>query len=96
VEAAFICWSVIVKRRYFVKLRLCNHGNHLLPRRRTEHYLEALRRSFQARVPLVIREGEEHAIAGRDVVRGDIVILHEGDRVPADGILLSRSTSVRR
>jgi Ca2+-transporting ATPase len=58
--------------------------------RRTEHTLEALRDLSSPRA-LVIREGEEQRIAGRDVVRGDIVILHEGDRVPADGILLSSS-----
>jgi P-type Ca2+ transporter type 2C len=58
--------------------------------RRTEHTLEALRDLSSPRA-LVIREGEEQRIAGRDVVRGDIAILHEGDRVPADGILLSSS-----
>jgi len=58
--------------------------------RRTEHTLEALRDLSSPRA-LVIREGEEQRIAGRDVVRGDIVILHEGDRVPADGILISSS-----
>lgn len=56
--------------------------------RRTERTLEALRDLSSPRA-LVIREGEEQRIAGREVVRGDIVVLHEGDRVPADGILLS-------
>ena len=58
--------------------------------RRTEHTLEALRDLSSPRA-LVIREGEEQRIAGREVVRGDTVILHEGDRVPADGILISSS-----
>ncbi|OYW82847.1 MAG: ATPase, partial [Sphingobium sp. 32-64-5] len=37
---------------------------------------------------LVIRDGERIRIAGRDVVRGDLVVLNEGDRVPTDGHLL--------
>ena len=36
----------------------------------------------------MIRDGERRRIAGREVVRGDIVVLSEGDRVPADGTLL--------
>ena len=37
---------------------------------------------------LVIRDGERRRIPGREVVRGDLVSLAEGDRVPADGVLL--------
>jgi Ca2+-transporting ATPase len=36
----------------------------------------------------VIREGQRRRIAGREVVRGDLVVLAEGDRVPADALLL--------
>ncbi|MEK7229151.1 MAG: cation-translocating P-type ATPase [Candidatus Binatota bacterium] len=56
--------------------------------RKTERALEALRDLSSPRA-LVIRDGQEKRIAGRDVVRGDIVILTEGDRVPADAMLLS-------
>jgi Ca2+-transporting ATPase len=35
----------------------------------------------------VIRGGQHIRIAGREVVRGDLVLLAEGDRVPADAIL---------
>jgi Ca2+-transporting ATPase len=38
---------------------------------------------------LVIRDGKQERIAGREVVRGDILVLKEGDRVPADAVLLS-------
>jgi Ca2+-transporting ATPase len=55
--------------------------------RRTERVLEALRDLTSPRA-LVIRDGERRRIAGRDVVRGDIVILAEGDRVPADALLV--------
>ncbi len=53
---------------------------------RTERALEALRDLTSPRA-LVIRDGERMRIAGREVVRGDLVVLSEGDRVPADGWL---------
>jgi Ca2+-transporting ATPase len=53
---------------------------------RTERVLEALRDLTSPRA-LVIRGGERRRIAGREVVRGDIVVLAEGDRVPADACL---------
>jgi Ca2+-transporting ATPase len=55
---------------------------------KTERALEALRNLSSPRA-LVIRGGEQRRIPGREVVVGDAVILSEGDRVPADGILLS-------
>jgi Ca2+-transporting ATPase len=54
---------------------------------RTERVLEALRDLTSPRA-LVIRAGERRRIPGREVVRGDLVVLSEGDRVPADGVLL--------
>ncbi|HEX3484178.1 MAG TPA: cation-translocating P-type ATPase [Micropepsaceae bacterium] len=54
---------------------------------RTERVLEALRDLTSPRA-LVIRDGERKRIAGRDVVRGDFVVLSEGDRVPADAVLV--------
>ncbi|HET8852376.1 MAG TPA: HAD-IC family P-type ATPase, partial [Ktedonobacteraceae bacterium] len=54
---------------------------------KTERALEALRDLSSPRA-LVIRGGEQQRIAGRDVVRGDMVLLAEGDRVPADAMLL--------
>ncbi len=53
---------------------------------RTERTLEALRDLSSPRA-LVIRGGEERRIAGREVVRGDWLVVHEGDRVPADAVL---------
>ncbi len=55
--------------------------------RRTERALEALRDLSSPRA-LVIRNGKQHRIPGREVVRDDIVMLAEGDRVPADAVLL--------
>jgi len=51
--------------------------------RKTERALEALRDLSSPRA-LVIRDGKQTRIAGRDVVSGDLVVLAEGDRVPAD------------
>jgi Ca2+-transporting ATPase len=56
--------------------------------RKTERVLEALRDLTSPRA-LVLRDGEQRRIPGREVVRGDILILAEGDRVPADAVLLS-------
>jgi len=54
---------------------------------RTERVLEALRDLTSPRA-LVIRDGTRKRIAGREVVRGDFVVLAEGDRVPADALLV--------
>jgi Ca2+-transporting ATPase len=50
---------------------------------RTERSLDALRDLSSPRAR-VVRSGQPHRIPGREVVRGDIVLLAEGDRVPAD------------
>jgi len=57
---------------------------------RSERVIEALRDLTSPRA-LVIREGHAKRIAGRDVVRGDVVMLAEGDRVPADMRMISAS-----
>ncbi len=57
---------------------------------KTENALTALRDLSSPRA-LVIRDGHQQRIAGRDVVRGDVVLLVEGDRVPADGVLIDCS-----
>ena len=49
--------------------------------------IEALRELTSPRA-LVIRDGRRLRIPGRDVVRGDLVALAEGDRVPADARLV--------
>ncbi|MEO9149038.1 MAG: HAD-IC family P-type ATPase, partial [Burkholderiaceae bacterium] len=55
---------------------------------KTERAIEALRDLTSPRA-LVIRDGQPQRIAGRDVVRGDLLRLSEGDRVPADALLVS-------
>ena len=62
-------------------------GITLYQERKTERALEALRDLSSPRAS-VIRDGHQTRIAGREVVRGDLLLLREGDRVPADAILL--------
>lgn len=62
----------------------------LAQERKTERALEALRDLASPRA-LVIRDGRRMRIAGRDLVRDDLVVLAEGDRVPADLAVLSGS-----
>jgi Ca2+-transporting ATPase len=54
---------------------------------KTERALEALRDLSSPRA-LVIRDGRQQRIAGREVVRDDIILVSEGDRIPADARLL--------
>ncbi len=63
-------------------------GITLYQERKTQRALEALRDLSSPRA-LVIRDGTERRIAGREVVPGDLIVLAEGDRVPADAILQS-------
>jgi Ca2+-transporting ATPase len=58
--------------------------------RRSENSLEALRDLSSPRA-LVVRGGQARRIAGREVVRGDVVLLAEGDRVPCDMDLIEAS-----
>ena len=54
---------------------------------KTENALAALRDLSSPRA-LVVRDARQVRIPGRDVVRGDVVLLAEGDRVPADAVLV--------
>ncbi len=56
----------------------------------TERILKSLKRSTMHMVT-VWRDGKEEAIEATELVPGDIVILREGDRVPADGRIISES-----
>jgi Ca2+-transporting ATPase len=57
---------------------------------KTERAMAALRDLSSPRA-LVLRDGKSQRIAGKEVVRGDLLILAEGDRIAADAVLLSGS-----
>jgi Ca2+-transporting ATPase len=61
-------------------------GIAIVQEHRSERVLEALRDLTSPRA-LVIRDGERRRIPGREVVRGDLIVLAEGDRVAADAVL---------
>jgi Ca2+-transporting ATPase len=76
-EALVLCASLVVVVLITV-----------LQERRTEQALAKLRDLSSPRA-LVVRGGVEQHVPGRDVVAGDILLLREGDRVPADGFVRS-------
>lgn len=56
--------------------------------RKSARALEALRDLSSPRA-LVVRDGQAQRIPGREVVRGDRLLLREGDRVPADARIVA-------
>ncbi|MCQ3938413.1 MAG: ATPase [Chloroflexi bacterium] len=54
---------------------------------RAERAIEALRQ-MAAPTATVLRDGQEVKVPAREVVPGDVVVLHMGDRIPADGRLI--------
>ena len=54
---------------------------------RTERALQALR-DLGAPAATVIRDGERRRVPATDLVAGDLLVLAEGDRVPADAFLV--------
>jgi Ca2+-transporting ATPase len=54
---------------------------------RAERAIEALQQ-MAAPTAAVLRDGQEIRIPARDLVPGDVVLLHTGDRVPADARLI--------
>lgn len=69
-----ICWVFVI-----IAITFYQH-------QKTEKAIDALKKLSSPRA-LVIRDGQKIKIAGREVVTDDLVMLNEGDRVPADGIL---------
>lgn len=56
-----------------------------------EHQSEQIMESFRRMLPAmvtVLRDGQTSQIHASELVPGDLIVLHEGDRIPADGRLL--------
>jgi len=62
-------------------------GITLVQERRTQRALEALR-DLSAPQARVIRDGREQRVPSVEVVMDDLLVLHEGDRVAADAVML--------
>jgi Ca2+-transporting ATPase len=54
---------------------------------RAERAIEALRQ-MAAPTASVLRDGEEREVPARDLVPGDVILLHAGDKIPADARLI--------
>jgi sodium/potassium-transporting ATPase subunit alpha len=57
-----------------------------------EHQSERIMDSFKSMLPSMItalRDGQPQEVAAAELVPGDVIILNEGDRVPADGRLIA-------
>ncbi|MCC3243904.1 cation-translocating P-type ATPase [Methylocystis sp. WRRC1] len=55
---------------------------------RSERALKALQRLAEP-MAHCLRDGEQRRIPARDLVPGDVILVGEGERLPADGVLLS-------
>jgi sodium/potassium-transporting ATPase subunit alpha len=58
--------------------------------RQSERIMESFRRMLPAMVT-VLRDGSARRAHAQALVPGDLILLHEGDRVPADGRLIAAS-----
>jgi Ca2+-transporting ATPase len=54
---------------------------------RTSNIVASLRRFLKTK-SVVIRDGEHHMIDDQDVVVGDLIVLQEGERIPADARII--------
>ncbi len=64
-----------------------NVGLVVVQESRTERALAALK-DLTSLHALVIRDGRRQRISARDLVAGDLVVVAQGDRVPADAVLI--------
>lgn len=69
---------------------LANAIIYYIQRFSTDRILRSLRDSTRQTIA-VLRDGSEQAVASEELVPGDIVILREGDRIPADGRIIAES-----
>ncbi|MFB6613052.1 cation-translocating P-type ATPase [Streptomyces sp. NPDC085524] len=69
-----------------VAVVLVNAGFALVQERQAERAVETLARYLPAQAQ-VIRDGQPQHVPARDLVPGDLIVLEEGDRIPADARL---------
>jgi sodium/potassium-transporting ATPase subunit alpha len=78
-----IGWAIVI-------VIVLNGGFGFYQEFRTEKSLEALRNMLPLKVN-VLRQGVENSVLAIELVPGDIVLLHEGDKVPADMYVIHAS-----
>jgi Cu+-exporting ATPase len=49
---------------------------------------------LQPKTARVLREGEEHDLPLDEILQGDVVLVHPGERIPTDGVVMSGKSSV--
>jgi magnesium-transporting ATPase (P-type) len=76
-----------------VAVVLLNAGFAFLQEMQAERAVEALA-AFLPATAVVLREGVRSAIAARDLVPGDVLVVAEGDRVPADARIIEGSVQM--
>lgn len=64
-----------------------------LAKGRTSEAIKSLM-GLQAKTALIIRDGEERSVAIEEVLKGDIVIVKPGEKIPVDGQVLEGSSAV--
>ncbi|MHA1149014.1 MAG: cation-translocating P-type ATPase [Promethearchaeota archaeon] len=83
-ESTIITWTVII----------INSSTAIIQQFRAQKALESLRR-ISALKATVIREGKQEEIPTRELLPGDIMVLKQGDKIPADGRIIEyRNLSV--
>ncbi len=75
-DALFLCFSVLIVV-----------GITFYQEQKTEQALQALKELSNPK-SLVIRDGQKVSLASRELVKGDLLVLNEGDQVTADGVVL--------
>ena len=75
--------ALVLLLSIFVIMAITTYQEH-----KTERALETLRDLASPRA-LVLRDDRRQRIPGREVVRGDAIVIEEGHRVPADAVLWS-------
>ncbi|MHA2087566.1 MAG: cation-translocating P-type ATPase, partial [Promethearchaeota archaeon] len=66
-----------------------NSATVIIQQYRAQKALESLRQ-ISALKATVLRDGEQSEISNKDLVPGDIVILNQGDKIPADGRIINQ------
>src|SRR5690606_20439786 len=85
--AAALVLGHLVDAGVIIALVIVNAVIGFIQEGRAEQALDAIRQMIAPQAT-VLREGRREAVAVRDLVPGDVVLLEAGDRVPADLRLL--------